>query len=163
MTTAAVIVKGEQVTPAERAKEIADAIFAEWQASCARYPEGYPSPLGPIVIRHIASALTDGEWGCYSTCESALASCTTPPPDCKEELCSKTSSTPSHATESSASSSTSSTSSPVASPRLRDAVEMDLGTLEWVRRVITECPSESRLDIIDRRISELKKAEIPHA
>lgn len=35
------------------AKEITEAIFAEWQASCARYPEGYPSPLGPIVERHI--------------------------------------------------------------------------------------------------------------
>ena len=46
------------MTPNERAREIAEAIFAEWQASCARYPEGYPSPMGPIVERHIAAALT---------------------------------------------------------------------------------------------------------
>lgn len=42
----------------ERAKEIAESIFAEWQASCARHPEGYPSPMGLIVERHIAAALT---------------------------------------------------------------------------------------------------------
>lgn len=46
------------MTPSERAREIAEAIFTEWQASCARYPEGYPSPMGPIVERHITAALT---------------------------------------------------------------------------------------------------------
>ncbi len=46
------------MTPSERAREIAEAIFTEWQASCSRYPEGYPSPMGPIVERHIAAALT---------------------------------------------------------------------------------------------------------